>query len=173
MRPASLMIVTLLTVFLAAPAHAADPKIGYVDVARALNQVEDGKTAKAKLKGDFDGKQKKLDKMQNGLKAKKEDFEKKRAMMKPEVRMQKQEELQREFLNLQQTYVQLQQELMASENKVTQEIAAKMRKVIARIGDRDAYLLIIDIGETVLYYKRHMDVTDQVVKEYNKQYGKK
>ena len=49
----------------------------------------------------------------------------------------------------------------------------KRQIVIARIGDRDGYMMILDIGETVLYYKRHMDLTDQVVKEYNAQFGKK
>jgi outer membrane protein len=146
-------------------------KIGYVDMARALNEVEDGKAAKAKLKADFDEKQKKLDKMQNDLKAKKDEFDKKAAMMNPEAKAQKQDELQRSFLELQRTYMELQKELSDREAQITAEIADKLRRVIASLGDRDGYNLIVNIGDTVLYYKRHQDMTDEVVREYNRQFA--
>ncbi|MEK7704105.1 MAG: OmpH family outer membrane protein [Myxococcota bacterium] len=173
----SLLTSAILIGALLAPAAgmaaAATTKLGYVAMTRALNEVEDGKAAKNKLKNEFEGRQKKLDEMQQGLKNDKDEFDKRIAMMKPEAKAQKQEELQRKFLELQQTYMQLQKELVDQETKLTQDITAKMRNVIARIGDRDGYMMILDIGETVLYYKRHMDLTDQVVKEYNAQFGKK
>jgi outer membrane protein len=163
----------LLMTALNSVAYADDMKIGYVDMARALNDVEEGKAAKAKLKADFDGKQKKLDEMQNELKAAKEDFEKKAAMMKADAKQAKQEELQKKFVELQQTYMQLQKELMDKEGAVTQDITGKLRKIVVRIGDREGYSIILDIGETVLYFKRHMELTDKVVQEYNEQYGGK
>jgi len=42
-------------------AFAEDAKFGYVDMQRALNETEDGRKAKEKLKKDFDQKQKELD----------------------------------------------------------------------------------------------------------------
>jgi outer membrane protein len=168
----NLLAVSALPLVLgtALPAFA-DDKIGYVDMARALNEVEDGKSAKAKLKKEFDEKQKKLDAMQSQLKAKKEDFDKQQAMMKPEVKAQKREELGQELEVLKQTYVQLQQELMANESDLTQAIAGKLRKVIGKIGDRDGYTMILNTNDGVLYHKRHMDITDAVVREYNAEYG--
>ena len=170
---ALVLVFTAASSIASGPARADDLKIAYVNMAKALNDVEDGKAAKTKLKTEFDAKQKQLDKMQNELKAKKDEFEAQKGMMKPEARLAKQEDLQREFLKLQQTYMQLQQELMANETRLTNEIAGRLRDVIAKIGDRDAYTLVLDIGETVLYYKRHRDITAEVVKEYNNQYGKK
>jgi outer membrane protein len=162
-----------VSVALAAEASRTEPRIGYVDMARALNEVEDGKVAKARLKTDFEAKQKKLDKMQTDLKAKKEDFEKRQSVMKADARQSRQEELQREFMEVQKVYMQLQQELMESENHITQDIGKKLRAIIEKIGDRDDYLVILNTGETVLYNKRHMDMTDDVIREYNKQHGKK
>jgi len=83
------------------------------------------------------------------------------------------DELQREFMEVQKVYMQLQQELVESEGQLTQEIGKKLRTVIEKMGDRDGYLVILNIGDTVLYSKRHMDVTDEIIKEYNKQFGKK
>jgi outer membrane protein len=172
-----LLVLSLLLVAGAAHAQAAAEKpplkIGYVDMARALNDVDDGKTAKARLKSDFDEKQKKLDKMQADLKAKKDEFEKKASMMNPDYKQQKQEELQRSFLELQRTYMELQKELTDKEAQVTNEIGNKLRRVIDSIGDRDGYNVILNLGDTVLYYKRHLDITDEVVREYNRQYTSK
>jgi outer membrane protein len=154
-------------------ALAADLKIGYVDMARALNEVDEGKSAKARLKKDFEKKQKSLDQMQKTLKAKQAEFEKRKAMMKEDVRNAKIEEMQRDFLELQQTYGRLQKELMEEEAKLTQKIGGRVTKIVEKIGDRDSYVMVLNIGDTVLYYKRHQDITDEVVKMYNKQYGKK
>lgn len=174
--------LTLAAVAMLAPwgistAHAADTaaafKVGYVDMARSLNEVEDGKTAKAKLKSEFDQKQQKLDKMQTDLKGKKDEFDKRAAMMKPDAKQVKQEELQREYMEVQKVYMQLQQELVESEGQITQDIGHKLRGIIEKIGDRDGYQAILNLGEGVLYSKRHQDMTDDVIREYNKQYGKK
>jgi outer membrane protein len=168
------LVAACLTLPMAATAHAAgEPKIGYVDMARALNDVEDGRLAKAKLKTDFEAKQKRLDKMQNDLRDKKEAYDKRAAMMKPEARQEKEAELQRSMMEVQQTYMQLQQELVESEGQLTQGIRKKIQAVIDRIGDKESYFLILNTGENVLYNKRHMDLTDDLIREYNKQYNKK
>ena len=148
-------------------------KFGFIDMARALNEVNDGKTAKAKLKSDFELKQKKLDKMQTDLREKKEAYDKRKSMMKPEAQQAKEADLQQSLMEVQQVYMQLQQELVESEGQVTQEIRKKLQAILDRMGDRDAYFVIMNTGDAVLYHKRHMDITDDVIREYNKQYTSK
>ena len=121
----------------------------------------------------FEKKQKQLDKLQTELKQRKEDFDKRKAMMKADIRRKEEEELQRRLIELQQTYAKLQQELIEREGTLTQDIFKKTRKIIQRIGDRDQYTMILDSGSGVLYSKAHMDLTDIVVKEYNTLYAKK
>lgn len=159
----------------AAPTNepVAGMKFGFVDMARALNEVEDGKSAKSKLKADFEGKQKRLDKMQSDLREKKDAYDKRVGVMKPEARANKEAELQQSLMEVQQTYMQLQQELVESEGQITQEIRKKLQAVLDRMGDRDSYFMILNTGDAVLYHKRHMDVTDDVIREYNKQYASK
>ncbi|OGQ83288.1 MAG: hypothetical protein A2289_08235 [Deltaproteobacteria bacterium RIFOXYA12_FULL_58_15] len=169
----SALLVAFGVFVLAQSAQAEELKVGYVDMARALNEVEEGKAARAKLESDFKNKQKELDGMQNQLKAKQAEFEKRKAMMKEDVRDAKLEEMQRDFLELQQTYARLQQELLGEREKLTMSIAGRITKIVDKIGDRDAYHIILNIGDTVLYYKRHQDITDDVVKMYNSQHGKK
>lgn len=174
MRTISFLALPFLALCLVATdAAAADLKVGYVDMARAFRELEDSKAARKKLKTNFDAKQKQLDERQAKLKAMKDDFDKRQAMMKEDVKRQKQAEMQQEFMQLQQTYVQLQQELQKEEQEIVQMISVKMKRVVERVGDREGFDLILDIGETVLYYKKHQDITDQVIREYNREYGKK
>ena len=70
-----MLTLTLLASLLATqPAVGAEHKVAYVDMAQALNEVNDGKSAKAKLKKEFEARQKQLDAEQTRLKKKKEDI---------------------------------------------------------------------------------------------------
>src|SRR5690348_13938167 len=70
----------------------AEQKIAYVDLQRALEETEEGKHAKAKLKTDFEKKQKELDARQEELKKMKADLDKQSSILKPEALAQKQQE---------------------------------------------------------------------------------
>src|SRR4051812_44361216 len=83
----------------------AEQKIAYVDLQRALEETEEGKRAKAKLKSDFEKKQKELDARQEELKKMKADLDKQSNILKPEALQQKQQELQGKLIALQETYM--------------------------------------------------------------------
>src|ERR1043166_1501472 len=83
---------------------AAETKLAFVDLQRALEETEDGKKAKAKLKSDFDRKQKELDDKQEELKKMKDALDKKASLMKPEALQKESKDFQDRFVELQQTY---------------------------------------------------------------------
>jgi outer membrane protein len=151
-------------------------KIGYVDMQRVLNEVEDGARAKEKLKKEFNEKQAQLDRKQEELKKKKEDYDKQAAVLKEEAKRQKQQELQQDFIELQQLYAKLQKELSENELGLTKEIFDKAQVVIAEIAQRDGFTLILDKAEgRILYVPPSMDITNEVIRKYNERYsgGKK
>jgi len=151
-------------------------KIGYVDMQRVLNEVEDGARAKEKLKKEFNEKQAQLDRKQEELKKKKEDYDKQAAVLKEEAKRQKQQELQQDFIELQQLYAKLQKELSENELGLTKEIFDKAQVVIAEIAQRDGFTLILDKAEgRILYAPPSMDITNEVIRKYNERYsgGKK
>lgn len=170
MRALIVALCLLVSPTVLAGPKKSDLNVAYVNMNQALNGVKEGQRNKAQLKKDFEGKQRQLDKMQKDLKAKQEKFEKKKAMMKSAVRTKKERQLQGELMQLQQTYMQLQRQLMDREGKVTGDIAGKLREIIGQIGDREAYDMILDIGTTVLYHKRHKDITRRVIAEYDKKF---
>lgn len=146
----------------------AQSKIAYVDLQRALLEVEDGKKAKAQLKKEFDQKQKELDKKQADVKKMKDDLEAGAMMMTDETRQQKAMELQKQMYELQQLYLTLQGDLSQKEAEATKKIFDRMGKIIEQIGKEKKYELILERTESsVLWALPEMDITSELIKRYN------
>ena len=163
----------MLTLCLLLPAHTAfaqNLKVGYVDLQQALNKVDDGKTAKARLKKDFDAKQKELNSQQEQVKKLKEQIES-QPMLSEDAKRGKVMEMQKKMYELQQLYVALQGDLAKAEAKATKDIFDKMGKIIEGIAKEKGYDLVLERTESaILFAKEGMDLTDELIKRYNKKY---
>lgn len=164
----ALLFVT--TLFAATGASAQ--KIGFVDLQRALNEVDEGAKAKAKLKKEFEKKQKQLDSKQEKLKAMKAELDAGGMMLQPDVKQQKMAELQKELVEVQQLYYQLQNELSQREAAATGEIFKKMGTLLQTIGRDQGFDMIVE-KSAVLFAKNQSDLTPELIRKYNKAYGKK
>jgi len=172
MRPLTLLPALALAALLApAPASSADLKIGYVDLQKALNEVDEGKTAKAQLKKDFDLKQKKLDEAQEEFKRLKADFDKQAVVMSEEVRRDKQGVLDRKFSEVQGLFVQLQKELSEREREMTRGIFDKMGGIIREIAEAEGFTMIFEKTDSgLLFAPPTLDITEPLVRRYNTRY---
>ncbi len=171
-RFALVFLTALLALGLAAPAGAAEMKMAYVDLQRALNEVDEGAKAKAALKKEFDAKQAELDKRQNELKAMKEELDARGMMMTPEAKQEKMGELQKKLMEVQQLYYGLQQELSQKEAQATSGIFAKMGTLLEAMGKEAGYSMIVE-KSAVLYAKPSLDLTNELIRRYNDAYGTK
>lgn len=165
------VMAAMLAVFAAKSVKAADApvyKFGYVDFQRALNEVEEGKKAKATLKSEFEEKQKKLDLVQNELQAMKNDLDKQRLILSQDALKEKEENYRRKFMELQQKLATYKEELQMKEAQLTSNILAVIHKIINDIGQKEGYSLILEKSqEVVLYSPQDADLTSRVIKEYN------
>lgn len=151
-----------------APAFAQTTKIGYVDLQRALLQVEEGKRVKADLEKEFKAKQKQLDKKQDDLKKLKDQLEGQAMMLSEDAKRQKAMEFQKQMMDLQQLYVQLQGELSKKEAEATKKIFTRMSTIVAAIGKERGYTLILEKTESsVLFAADGMELTDELIRRYN------
>ena len=160
------LALTLVSGF-AARAAQADDHIAYVDLQRALEETNDGKAAKARLKSDFDKKQQELDAKQDELKKAKEAFDKKASLMKPEALQKEQAELQDRFLKLQDTFQRLQKDLAAKEQDATRGILAKLTAVVQKIAERDHFSMVLERSSSVVWGQQSLDITSDVIRMYN------
>jgi len=152
----------------ASAAFAEDAKFGYVDMQRALNETEDGRKAKEKLKKDFDQKQKELDEQQTQLKKDIEDLDKKRTLLPADKVREKESELRSRLEKVQQTYVRHQQDLQGKEQKETAKIFERMTKIISEIAAGENFSMIVD-KSALVFAKPHLDLTNELIRRYNSQ----
>src|SRR5579864_9477013 len=145
-----LFAAILLGSFVTPVLALAETKFAYVDLQRALEETEDGKKAKNKLKADFDRKQKELDDKQEELKKMKEALDKKATLMKPEALAKEQKDFQDRFVDLQQVYARLQRDLATKEQDATRGIFSKLQAVVGKIAERDHFAMVLEKNAAVV-----------------------
>jgi outer membrane protein len=156
---------------LLAPTLARADKFAVVDLQRALEETEDGKKAKAKLKSDFERKQKELDEKQEEIKKMKDALDKKKNIMKPEALQKEEQELQTRFVELQQIYARLQRDLAQKEQDATRGIFAKLQAVVGKIAQTNGFDVVLERNSAVVWGKDSLDITNEVIRRYNTESG--
>ena len=160
-------LIAAVFLFGTSAAFAEDMKVGYVDMQRALNETDDGRKAKEKLKKEFDQKQKELDEQQQQLKKDADDLEKKRTLLPPDKVREKEAELAGRAQKVQQTYLRHQQDLSGKEQEATAKIFERMQKIIGEIAAAENFSMIVD-KTALVYAKPHLDLTNDLIRRYNK-----
>ena len=147
-------------------AHA-EQKIAYVDLQRALEETDEGKKAKAKLKSEFERKQKELDGRQDELKKLKADLDKQQSILTKEALAQKQQDMQQKLVQLQETYMRLQKDLQEKEATETQRIFKKMKLIIGQIAQAEGVTYVLEANTGILYAPPSLDLTNELIRKYN------
>lgn len=153
-----------------AAGFAQQLKIGYVDLQKALNEVEEGKKAKAALKKDFEKRQKQFNDKREKVAKMKDELEKGADMLSEDSKRKRVGEFQKEMMELQQYGMNLQQELAKEEQTATKKIFDKMGKIITEIAKERGYTLVFERNEAaILHGDPALDLTAELIKRYNSQ----
>jgi outer membrane protein len=149
--------------------HAAEAKIGVVDMQKAIQSTAAGKKAKAELEGEFNKKKKELEKKEADLKKMGEDLERKKSVLSEEVLSKKQAEFQEEMMKYRDTVGKSQLEIQKKERDLTAPILDKMKKAIEKVAKEKGYSMVLENSQMVLFSTADSDLTDEVVKSYEKE----
>ena len=164
----TLALVLALLCALAASARAAEMKIGYVDLQRALNESEAGKAAKERFKVQVDKLQVDLKKKKDQLDGMKEQLEKKASVMKPDEARNLESDYQKKLRDFERAYKDSQGELQQKDNELTVELLKELQVVIEEFGKEQGYSIILEqSSSSVLYGAADLDLTEQIIARYN------
>ena len=164
------VVVWVLAGVLAANVALAEstPKVGYVDLQRALNESEAGKKAKEDFKVQVDKLQAQLKKQKDDIDSLKDQLEKKSLVMKEEERGNLEEDYRKKLRDFERNYKDSQADLQKKDNELTGAIIHDLQEIIRGYGERENYTLILESGSNaVLYGAKNADLTDAVIQEYN------
>ncbi|MNK26216.1 Chaperone protein Skp precursor [compost metagenome] len=163
------MIVAFAVLMMAASAQAAETKIAFVDMQKAIQATSAGKKAKAELEAEFNKKKKELEKKEADLKKMGEDLEKKKSVLSEEALGKKQAEFQEEMMKYRDVVGKSQNDIKKKEFDLTTPILEKMKKVISKIAKDKGYSMVIENSQMVLYATADSDLTNEVVKAFEKE----
>jgi outer membrane protein len=167
MRRFLLIFATLIT---APGAFAQNLKIGYVDVQRAVQEVEEGKAARSRLQTELQQKRADLDKKRADLEKMKADYDKQAPVLSEDAKRQRQEALQKAFIEAQNAAGQMQEELSGKEQEAMQSISKRLLQVVAEVSDKESFTFVLD-KSALLYAPAASDITNEVVRRYNDRFG--
>ncbi len=154
-------------------AHAQDPKIGVVDLIKALNESDSGKKAKNELEGLIKEKQTDIDKKGKEIEKLKGELEKQSSVLSADARKSKEDELEKSLREYQRLVTDAQNDVKKREGEYTGEIVKELRTLIEKIGSDEGYTLIIENAEgIILFSKKELDLTEKVIKKHNETKGK-
>ncbi len=168
-----LYFAVLIVLLAGQSAYANDIKIGFVDLLRALNESDAGKKAKADLEFLVKSKQITIDEKGKALEKLRSELEKQSSVLSKKARNDKEDELEISIKEYQRLVSDSQNEIKKKESEFTDEIIKQLREVIQEIGKEEGYTIILEKAMgIVLYSEKEIDLTDTVIKRYNKSKAK-
>jgi outer membrane protein len=143
-------------------------KVGIVDMEKALQSVKKGKDAKARLEKKFNQKKAQFEKQKKEFDKAQEDFKKKSVVLSDKAKNEQMMELQQKFAELQQLNQQAQVEMQQEEVKETQPIVKGLTELMPTVGKEAKVDVVFEAKAGLLYAADSVDITDQLVKAYDK-----
>jgi outer membrane protein len=148
-------------------------KLGYVDLARALNESEPGKKAKADLESLIKQKQTGIDEKGKAIEKLRGDLEKQASVLSADARKLKEDELERLIRDYQRVVSDSQNEVKKKEGELTNDIIGDLRGIIQKIGQDEGYTMILENADgQILFAQKDIDLTDTVIKRFNESRSK-
>lgn len=166
----ALMMVAVLAMTFAAEAKVL---VGKVDVQKVLLTVNQGQSVRDQLKKTFDEKQKILKDEEDKIRKLQEDYQKKLSVLNDKEKVKREKEIQEKIVAIQNRTSGFQKEIQDLESKLKQPILERVKQVVDEVSkSADVDFVYEAATGPILYSKEEKDLTDEVVKTYNKKFPK-
>lgn len=165
-------LIAILALTLTSSAFAA-VTVGKVDVQKVLITVNQGVAVRDQLKKSFDEKQAVLKKEEEAIKKLQDDYSKKAAVINDKEKSKKEREIQDKIIAIQQKTAGYQKEIQDMEQKLKTPILERVKGIVDEVSkSADVDLVYEAATAPILYAKSEKDLTDDVIKAFNKKFPK-
>lgn len=148
-------------------AGAAEVRVGFIDIQKAVSETKEFQRSFTRFRNDFQKEKQVIAEREKKIKAMLEDINKQGFALAADQKKRKEEN----FLNEKKAferYVQDQNEQFArKEKEITDAIVRKMLEVLKVIGKERGYTMILE-KKAVFYSDTALDLTDVATKTYDK-----
>lgn len=165
--------VLALTLLFNASAMAADIKIGYVALLRAMYESTEGKATMEILQKEATKREAEVTKKRDELVALRTEIEEKSSVWNPDTRQAKVQVFQMKEEELRRFVNKHTQEFNEQKQKNERRIEDELRGIVDKVAKKKGYTHVFDITLNVLLVMPDGDdITDDVIKAYDKMMAK-
>lgn len=151
----------------------AEVSVGKVDVQKVLITVKQGVAVRDQLKKSFEDKQKILKKDEDEIKKLQDDFTKKAAVINDKEKAKLEREIQEKIMAIQQKTGTFQKEIQDLEQNLKTPILERVKTIVDEVSKSASVDFVYESATApILYAKSEKDLTDEVIKAYNKKFSK-
>jgi outer membrane protein len=165
----TMISVVLSLMVVQVDAQTAGSKVGYVDMERALQSTKAGQGAKKEVEKEIEKRKKALDKLRNDVVKMEDDLKKQELVLTAESREKKKSDYLKKVEDLRNLMAKSQQEMQEVEQKIASPILVKMSEVLKKLSEEKGYDVIVAKGALV-YARDESDLTDDLIKRFDKEY---
>lgn len=146
--------------------------IGLVDPARILNDSNAGKKARESLGTFSKNRQALIEIEEKELRRMEEDFVKQASVLSPAAKNEREQVFRRRVAEFQQKAGELNREVQEKQKEVLDSFREKVEIVVGKVAKRQGLQVVIDKGKggPAIYGNDELDITDQVIEEFNRTY---
>ena len=160
--------LTLLLSLVSSPAWAL--KVGKIDAQKIMTSIKQGKKINANLKKEFESKQKLLKKDEEKLKKMRADFDKQSMVMNDKAKIKKQTAMQKLYGEYMQKREMYQQEINKKERKLKAPLLERLKGIVDQVAKKESVDMVFEVAASPVYVKTVVDLSDKVIKAYDKKY---
>lgn len=156
-----------LMAFAALPLHAAELKLGSVDMQKILMLSDAGKDAKEQLALKAAKYEAEKNVKEEELKKLKGELEKQSVLLSESARVAKEKDYQQKLKEFQRFMKDAQDDLQARNDEMTNKIVDEIVKVVQEYGKKNSYTYIFVRTDGMIYMDDRADLTDDLLKQFN------
>jgi outer membrane protein len=147
-------------------------KIGVVDPSRVLSETNAGKKAKESLGAFSKNRQVLIEMDEKELRRMEEDFGRQASVLSPTAKREREEQFRRRVAEYQQKAGELNREVQEKQKDVLEGFREKVGFVVGKVSKRLGLQVVMDKGKggPTLYSDEGLDITGQVIEEFNREY---
>ncbi len=165
-------LVAWATMVIGCAGPKIEGKIGLVDPAKVLNESNAGKKAKDLLATFAKNRQTLIEMDEKELRHMEEDFVKQASVLSPAAKSEREQAFRRRMAEFQQKANELNREVQEKQKDVLEAFRDKVEAIVGKVAKRHGLQVVIDKGKggPALYGAEELDITNQVIEEFNREY---
>jgi outer membrane protein len=156
----------------AAGGAKVEGKVGVVDPARVLSETNAGKKAKDSLSAFSKNRQALIEMEEKELRRMEEDFGRQASVLSATAKREREEQFRRRMAEYQQKAGEMNREVQEKQKDVLEGFREKVELIVGKVSKRLGLQVVMDKGKggPTLYSEEGLDITGQVIDEFNREY---